>query len=107
MQKKVAKKDISNNELAQMIARGFASTATKDELRAVEQRIEQRITGVEGKLVTVEQNINHRIDILDSKIDDVQDSVNRLEEDDVLNLQTRVSYLEKTVKKIVTRMPNR
>ena len=43
------KKEITIDELAQMVARGFESTASKTDIREMEKRLDRRIDGLEIK----------------------------------------------------------
>ena len=57
----VNKNDVSNEELARMIAEGFANTATKDDI----QGLDLRLTAVEGRLTSVDD----RLTIVEKKLD--------------------------------------
>jgi len=69
--------ELSINDLAIMMAKGFEQTATKDDIR--------RIEGVLTEHTKV--------------LDEHSESLGRLEENDILNLQVRVSTLEKNMRK--------
>ncbi|MFH1171233.1 MAG: hypothetical protein V1778_01680 [bacterium] len=49
--------EVTNEDLARMIAEGFAQTATKSELHAVEGRL----TRVEMRLTTVEEKVDRAL----------------------------------------------
>lgn len=57
----VNKNDVTNEELARMIAEGFANTATKQDVKG----IDDRLTGVEGRIGGVEE----RLTIVEKKLD--------------------------------------
>lgn len=69
-------------KLAVMVARGFANTATKDDIKELKLDIEG-----------VEQRLSAKIEAIDEKVD-------TLEEVDVRDLQKRVFGLEKDVKQL-------
>jgi hypothetical protein len=59
-------KEITNNELARMIARGFEATATKKDLAEVrndlgglESRITERLERVDKRLGAIERRLDH------------------------------------------------
>ena len=76
------KNKITIEKLAEMVARGFEKTATKDDIKSLEFKIED-----------TERRLSAKIDAVDEKVD-------VLEEVDVRNLQRRVYVLEKDVKQI-------
>ena len=92
MVKKMVIEQVTNNELARMIAEGFAGTAskdsttTKDEMSAGFARLGDRINNLEKK-----------VGRLEFKIDHVQDMVSSMEEGELLDLQKRVQTLEKII----------
>ena len=68
------KKDITINDLALMVQKGFAETATKDELKSfrneMDKRFEQvdkRVEGMESKMVT-KAEMNRRFDGLEDRV---------------------------------------
>ena len=73
-------KDMAVSELAGMVARGF--TEVHDDIHGMEERLNGRIDGVEG-----------RLNILDHKVDRIQDSVNGLSYES-RKMRTRVDNLE-------------
>jgi len=53
---------VTNEELARMIAKGFAETATKADISGLEERInglDDRLTSVEGSLTKIDDRFNH------------------------------------------------
>jgi uncharacterized protein YdcH (DUF465 family) len=76
--------DITLDDLAGMIARGFDKTSSD-------------IFEVKTKL----SEHDKRFDRLEFRIDEVKDAIERLEEGDVLDLQKRVHVLEKIVRSLV------
>jgi chaperonin cofactor prefoldin len=65
----VAQLDERLNELAAMIAAGFANTATKDDLHELEERLSQRIDNVEQTLDTAIRRLDKRIDMVQDQTD--------------------------------------
>jgi hypothetical protein len=72
--------DRKHDELAGMVARGF--TEIHADMRGMEDRLDGRIDGVEGRLT-----------ILDHKVDRIQDSVNELSYES-RKTRTRIENLE-------------
>ncbi len=91
-------KNITLDDLALMVARGFEAAA----LDLATFKADMAIFRAETKLNF--QEVHTRIDRLDDKVEDLRDALQRLEEGDILNLQTRVTLLEKIVKKLNDRM---
>lgn len=81
------------DDLANMVARGFESSATKDDLKESELRLAGRIDVVEKRLGKVEY-----------QVDEVHDILKRFEESDILNLQKRVHVLEKAVRSLASQI---
>ena len=75
------------DDLANMVARGFENSVSKDEFHS-------SLGKIETKLLEHDKRFNK----LEYQIDEVKDIVERLEEGDILNLQKRVQILEKSVK---------
>jgi polyhydroxyalkanoate synthesis regulator phasin len=73
-------------KLAEMVAEGFANTATKDDIKELRSELKADLANVERRLIA-------KIEVIDEKVD-------TLEEADVRNLQRRVFVLEKDVKQI-------
>lgn len=78
--------------LAEMVKRGFDATATKDDIR----RLETRLDGVDGRLDRLDTRVDHmdaRLGRIEADIHDLRDEiVYRHEFEDILD---RVKYLEK------------
>ena len=86
----MVKKDnngITLEDLANMVAKGFENTTTKEDLK--ELRVE-----LKGDI----HSLSKKVDKLDFQIDEVHDILKRFEESDILNLQKRVQILEKAVR---------
>ena len=79
------------DDLANMVARGFENTATKDDLKELRLELKGDIYGLAKK-----------VDKLDFQMDEVHDILKRFEENDILNLQKRVQILKKTVRALAT-----
>jgi len=77
---------ITIEKLAEMVAKGFAKTATKEDIK--ELRFEFK-----SDLAETERRLSSKIEAIDEKVD-------TLEEVDVRDLQKRVFVLEKDVKQI-------
>lgn len=71
------------DKLANMVAKGFENTATKQDIQDVNRRID---------------SLEKKVDNLDFKVDEMHDILERFEETDILNLQKRVFVLEKAVR---------
>ncbi len=80
------KKGVTLDDLANMVARGFESTATKDDLKELGRGLEQKIAKI------------------DSRVDDIYEILTRFEEGDILDLQNRIKILERAVKAIGKRL---
>ncbi|HSE56992.1 MAG TPA: hypothetical protein VLB02_02825 [Candidatus Paceibacterota bacterium] len=73
MKKKVLKpkKEMTIDDLAIMVAQGFEQTATKDDIRRLEQQdteIVKRLDDIDYRLGKIEANHERRIDLLEDKI---------------------------------------
>ena len=79
------------DDLANMVARGFENTATKDDLKELQLELKGDIYGLAKK-----------VDKLDFQMDEVHDILKRFEENDILNLQKRFQILEKAVRALAT-----
>ena len=66
--------------LAVMVARGFEKTATKEDLKEVEIKLETKLSK------------------LDRRIEEIHDIVTTSQEGDITDLQRRTRVLERTVK---------
>jgi len=80
---------ITLDELANMVARGFENTATRQELKELRSDMNARFSAVDKRLGK-----------LDYQVDEVHDILKRFEENDILNLQKRVQILEKAVRSL-------
>lgn len=80
------KKGVTLDTLANMVARGFESTPTKEEMSAGFREVNQRIAKV------------------DSRVDDIYEIITRFEEGDILDLQHRIKILERAVKAMGKRL---
>jgi len=56
--------EVQFNELARMVAEGFAHNASKAELREVETRLAHRIDHVEGRVDGVSKQLGALVDVL-------------------------------------------
>ena len=66
----MAKKNITIDELAVMVQKGFADTATKSDIKVLTERFEQvdkRFEGIESKMVT-KAEMNRRFDGLEDRV---------------------------------------
>ncbi len=88
---KTRNKGITLDELANMVARGFENTASKEDLKdgLLELKIE-----LKGDINALAK----KVEKLDYQIDEAYDILKRFEENDILNLQKRVQILEKAVR---------
>ena len=68
---------ITNEDLARMIAKGFEQTASKADLESVEERLGDRITGLDGRLGRVES----RLDRMDDRLGHMDARMARMEQD--------------------------
>ena len=64
--KKVIKKNknISIDDLAAMVAKGFSNTATKDDIK----RLESHLDDIDFRLGKIEANHERRLDVLEDKM---------------------------------------
>ena len=77
------------DDLANMIARGFENTATKEDIKEIK-----------GKLAEHDKRFNK----LEFQIDEMHDILKNFEEHDILNLQKRVQILEKAVRSLASQI---
>ncbi len=77
-----------------MVAKGFESAATKEELRGVEQKL----TEVEYRLTEKIDGVEQKVNKVDNRVDEVYEILARFEEGDILDLQKRIKILERAVK---------
>jgi hypothetical protein len=90
-------------ELAKMLAHVVKHMATKDDLAAVEKRLDHRIDKLDAKIDSVETNLAGRINHLDTKLTKFEEH----EIDKRLQLEVRVSTIEEHLgidKKIAARL---
>ncbi len=86
-------KDITLEQLAHMVASGFAQTATKEELTKAVEKIDARFDKVDERF----EKLDARVDGLSNQMDYVTDKVqitHNLMENDLLR---RLAKLEKVV----------
>lgn len=76
-------KKMTLDKLAVMVARGFEKTATKEDIKDVNQRINK---------------VDKRLGKVEYQVEEAHDILKRFEENDILNLQKRVQILEKAVR---------
>ena len=92
----MAKQKITIETLAHMINEGFKTTASKQDLTALEDRVNTRFDSVDSRLGT----LDGRVDILDARLGRIEadvhalrdEMIHRREFEDVLD---RVKYIEK------------
>ena len=84
------KKKVTLEDLAGMMARGFADTATKEDLKNLEKKLEHKIDSVEVRL--------------EQKIESVKDAVELLELGQVGGHESRIATLEKDMRVIKKHM---
>jgi len=66
----MAKKNITIDELAVMVQKGFVDTATKNDIKDINKRFEQvdkRLDGIESTMVT-KTEMNRRFDGLEDRV---------------------------------------
>lgn len=63
------------DDLATMVARGFADTATKDDLRNVEERLSSRLQGMQNRMDTY-ADIGRRVDYLEKNVKVIKHKLN-------------------------------
>jgi prefoldin subunit 5 len=87
----MAPKKTSLKEIADMLAHVVKHMATKDDLAAVEKRLDRRIDKLDAKIDSVESNLAGKINRLDTKLTKFEER----EIDKRLQLEVRVSAIEK------------
>ena len=87
------KNNVTLNDLANMVARGFENTVTKDEFNAEMGEVKSRLN-----------NVEQRLGKLDYRVDEIYEILARFEEGDILDLQKRIKILERTVKAMAASM---
>lgn len=86
------KKEVTNEELARMVAEGFAQTATKDDVRAVEKRLDKLEVGY----VNVNARLGHVETQVDRMSDEIKDINNKMvSRDEFDDLTSRVKCTER------------
>jgi hypothetical protein len=88
---RMAAKKTTLNELGDMLTHVVKHMATKDDLAAVESRLDRRIDKLDAKIDSVEFKLAAKIDRLDTRL-------NKFEENEIdkrLQLEVRVSHIEK------------
>ena len=87
------KKGVTLDDLANMVARGFESAASKVELKELEAKMDLGF-----------DDLSKKIEKVDSRVDEVYEVLTRFEEGDILDLQNRIKILERPVKAIGKRL---
>ena len=84
-------KRMTLDRLAEIVAKGFEHTASKEELKTLVSKDEfhTRMEKIERRLASVEL-----------KVDEVKDLVINLDEGEILDLQRRVQTLERSAKNL-------
>lgn len=99
------KKEMTLDELASMVAKGFEGVDKKFE------GVDKKIGDIEERMITKDEfnfrfnALEKKFDKLDYQVDEVYDILKRFEEGDILNLQKRVQNLERAVK-VLTKSNN-
>ena len=95
MKKKASKsKKVSNEELARMIAAGFASTATKEDILLLNKRLDATKLALETKIETAEMR-------LEGKLTEVLDILETVGETEITDLQNRMVDAERNIRVLV------
>jgi hypothetical protein len=87
----MAPKKTSLKEIADMLAHVVKHMATKDDLAAVEKRLDRRIDKLAAKIDSVESNLAGKVNRLDTKLTEFEER----EIHKRLQLEVRVSAIEK------------
>jgi prefoldin subunit 5 len=87
----MAPKKTGLKEIGDMLAHVVKHMATKDDLAAVETRLDRRIDKLDAKIDSVESNLAWKINRLDTKLTKFEER----EIDKRLQLEVRVSAIEK------------
>lgn len=61
-------KEITTNELAEIVKKGFDQTATKADLKALRENTDERFKSVDENLNALREHVDHRIDGLELKL---------------------------------------
>ncbi|MEW6408252.1 MAG: hypothetical protein AB1465_06210 [Patescibacteria group bacterium] len=92
------KKQLTLDNLAAMVARGFEETATKTDLKKLEEKIEGRMDGLEKRM----GNLENKVDALPDK-DFVIDNMGSLKDSFVLIVRKEDEKLNKLVEILKTK----
>jgi hypothetical protein len=87
----MAAKKTTLNELGDMLTDVVKYMATKDDLAALETRLDRRIDKLDTKIDSVESNLAAKINRLDTKLTKFEEN----EIDKRLQLEVRVTHIEK------------
>ncbi|OGZ43928.1 MAG: hypothetical protein A3J55_00655 [Candidatus Ryanbacteria bacterium RIFCSPHIGHO2_02_FULL_45_17b] len=105
-------KKVTNEELARMIAKGFENTATKDDIKRLDGRmdtLDDRMDTLDGRMDHFEERMDRfeeRMDRFDGRMDHMDARLGRIEadvaeirgnlvyKDEFEDLMARVKYLE-------------
>jgi hypothetical protein len=87
----MAPKKTTLKEIGEILAHVVKHMATKDDLAAVEKRLDRRIDKLDAKIDSVESNLAGKIKRLDTKLTKFEEH----EIDKRLQLEVRVSAIEK------------
>ena len=82
---------VSNEELARMIAEGFASTATREDIMLLNKRIDATKAFLETTIQTSEMRI-------EGKIEDLKESLDFVADTEVTQLQERMTDAERGIR---------
>lgn len=102
--KTTGKKQITMNDLAGMVARGFSNVEGK--MTTVEEKM-----ATKGQLISLKEDmdnqfvaVNQRLTKVEDRLDEMHEILARFEEGDILDLQNRIKILERTVKAMSKRL---
>ena len=90
MKKEVKIGKMTINKLAIMVAKGFENTATKEDLKSLETRLDLKIDTIDLKV----EGLKGQIEGVGKRIDDFVET--RVKYEDHNKLKARVDFLEKT-----------
>lgn len=83
--------NVTNEDLARMIAKGFEETAKEAELEAFRKEVDQRFEQVDKRFEQVDTRLAH----VDSRLDMIErDMRNLVHRDEFEDLMARVKYVE-------------
>lgn len=97
----MTKKNMTIEDLAQMIKRGFDETATKAEIQHVDERLttlEHRVTELGQHMTGLEQNVADGFAHVNARLDRIRDDIADLPaiREELKDLRQRVERLERT-----------